>query len=83
MLLQVHHVIFRLDLDRDTARLEAIKRVAAVTGNVHEVSATMTDAERASQSVKELKQQVLVGILDSFQVPIELTGSEKRISYMH
>jgi hypothetical protein len=42
-------------------------KVPAVAGNVH-VPGKMTPEELVSQQIKELKQQVLVGILDTFQM---------------
>jgi ATP-dependent RNA helicase DDX1 len=62
----VHHVVYRLDFARDCELMRRAK-VPSIVGNVH-VPGKIPPEELSSQQVKELKQQILVGILDSFKV---------------
>jgi len=66
----VHHVVYRVDFDRDAARF-ASAATASITDEVHKgIGASAAKEEIASKQVKELKQQALIGILDAFHVNI-------------
>lgn len=63
----VHHVVYKVDLKRDAYLLEGVK-TAAVLDGVHEDSATGHVHASASRTLKELKPQVLLGIIDRFDM---------------
>ena len=65
----VHHVVYRVHPERDAGLLTApTVRGKAVTDNVHAGGKSDTDEDKNSQLLKELKYQVLLGILDKFDM---------------
>ena len=63
----VHHVIYKIDLQRD-AHLLTEARTAAVLDDVHDVGDNAHEASQQSFKLKQLKQQVLLGIIDKFEM---------------
>jgi len=71
----VHHVIYRVDLEHDKHLLEGSK-TAAVCDGIHDPLLQLkSERDKDSQRIKEIKMQVLVGIIDKFKV--SLNGSEE------
>lgn len=67
----VHHVVYQVDLARDAALRES-PRAAPITDDVHPAGQQLDAGEASSQMLKEIKMQVLVGIIDKFQVSFVL-----------
>ena len=65
----VHHVVYRIDLARD-GHLRDQPQTKPVTDDIHQhpVEKLTADQDAQSQSIKEIKMQILVGIIDKFQV---------------
>jgi len=63
----VHHVIYRLDLERDAHLLAGPKTQAVLDGVHDEKDASQIPAQQSLQ-VKQLKQQVLLRIIDKFEM---------------
>lgn len=65
----VHHVIYRVDPIRDRYLLKNTK-TPSITDNVHISGNTnsLPSNELESLEIKEIKQQILVGIIDKFKV---------------
>ena len=61
----VHHVIYRVNLQRDGHLVEG--KTAAVIDDVHPSSPSSTE-EIASKALKGLKMHVLLGIIDKFKM---------------
>ena len=58
----VHHVLYKLDILRDSPILDK-SDVSAITDGVHPSGCTENQPEFVSQRIKEMKQQALLGIL--------------------
>jgi ATP-dependent RNA helicase DDX1 len=62
----VHHVIYRIDTIRDSTLLKTC-RTKAITDGVH-TNDNKDTADVNSQQLKEIKMQVLLGIIDKFKM---------------
>ena len=63
----VHHVVYRLDLSKNLPKRVGGPRHDAITDGVH-VKNTGGNKEKQSQRIKEMKQHVLLEIIDKFQM---------------
>jgi ATP-dependent RNA helicase DDX1 len=63
----VHHVVYKVQLQRD-AHLLGTARTASVTDDVHDASDASLSQSPASLQLKRLKQQILLGIIDRFEM---------------
>ena len=62
----VHHVIYRIDISRDTALLNT-GRTKAITDGIH-TNDSKDEQSVKSQLLKEIKLQVLLGVIDKFKM---------------
>ena len=62
----VHHVVYRVDTERDAHLLQNATK--AVLDDVHVGNISAADPEYNSYVVKQLKQHILLGIIDKFNM---------------
>jgi hypothetical protein len=61
----VHHVVYRVNIQK---KIDGKRK--SITDGVHVLTSQMSEKEKNSQKIKELKQQILLNIVDKFQVCI-------------
>lgn len=61
----VHHVVYKIDLNRDNHLIKKCS-TKSITDAVH--IDKLSPTEQASQDIKEIKLQILLGIIDKFEM---------------
>ena len=64
----VHHVVFKVDPVRDLHLIENSPKTSAVLDEIHTAKDANDPESEKSRKIKELKQQILLGIIDKFEM---------------